>query len=83
MREWNRFVRYRCIHGRHLVIDISKKNRLLEVSPALASLVRKLDVLPFEEAFELWVEGQQNKLGNMQEEVQAMLEDAEIVVRNE
>jgi hypothetical protein len=55
--DWNPWLRYRRVCGRHLLIDISSSYRIIELSPKLARLVENMDKVDFPAAVESYFAG--------------------------
>ena len=55
--SWNPNIRYRHLHGRHLLIDITKAARVVEISPLLGKLFCLASQYNLESALHLWIDG--------------------------
>lgn len=80
---WNSNFRYRNIHGRHLLVDISEKDYFMEISPMLSELFECIGVTAFEDAYSKWCSRNPQISEQHGEEVIEMLENAKVVVKND
>jgi hypothetical protein len=59
MFDWNKDIRYRNIHGFHVIINM-KNNEFFEISPLLAKLFDNKEKEKFVTKYEKWID--ENKL---------------------
>lgn len=51
---WNKNIKYRKLQSRHILVDISTSNRIIEISLVLAKLFSQAGINDFNVAFENW-----------------------------